>query len=106
MIFMKGASKEILEEGRPNYSAGHCINFALNKLYDDKTKRPTEEAVKNLTYEEIIGALLLARDAIESDYLPDDIMTQLDTLSDQTGDSRNQIIRDAIEQYLKTKEKS
>ena len=59
---MKDILPETLEAGRPNYSARHCIDHALNALYEDRTKCLGDEVAKNLTYEELIGTLLLARD--------------------------------------------
>ena len=59
---MKDTTKEMLESERPNHSASHCINHALEALYNDDTKRLDDEVVSGLTYEELIGTLLLAKD--------------------------------------------
>jgi len=59
---MKNLTRKDLKSHRPNHSPRHCIEHALNALFDDNTKRLDDEVVKNLTYEELIGALLLARD--------------------------------------------
>jgi hypothetical protein len=62
---MKNESKNTLESGRPMISAIEAVNFCLEQLYADKTKLITDECCNRLTYEEIIGALLLARDLLE-----------------------------------------
>jgi hypothetical protein len=62
---MKDFSREQLEESRPNLSARHCIDFCLDQLFNDDKKRTTDAVVRHLTFEELIGALLLARDYIQ-----------------------------------------
>lgn len=59
---MKDTTQEILKSSRPNESASHCINHALDCLYNDDTKSLDDEVVSNLTFEELIGTLLLAKD--------------------------------------------
>lgn len=63
---MKGSSREELEKGRPQQvDALGAIQFCLNALYKDRTKEITELVVYECSYEELIGALLLARDSVE-----------------------------------------
>ena len=64
---MKDLNKDTLEMYRPDHSAAHCINHALNALYRDQSKCIEDEVVRGLTFEELIGALLLARDATENE---------------------------------------
>lgn len=61
---MKDASRETFESARPAFTASHAVEFCLEKLYADPHKRTMDEVAQSLTYEELIGALLLARDAI------------------------------------------
>lgn len=44
-----------------------AINFCLDRLYRDSKKRTTDLVCDGCDYEELIGALLLARDAIAQD---------------------------------------
>jgi hypothetical protein len=63
---MKGIKKEQLEETRPQQiDAEEGLDFCLNALYADKKHTIEEYVVHNLTYEELIGALLLARDTVK-----------------------------------------
>jgi hypothetical protein len=72
---MKDTRKKILESSRPNHSASHCITHALNALFNDNTKSIKDEVVNGLTYEELIGTLLLAKD-----YCPQSVcLTDIDT---------------------------
>lgn len=62
---MKDYSKEELEEGRPQFTALHCIEFCLSQLYADKTHTIGDTLANDrYTYEELIGTLLMARDTI------------------------------------------
>ena len=62
---MKDLSPTDLEEGRPQQSALVCINFCLDCLYADRVHTIADTLTERLTYEELIGALLLARDLAE-----------------------------------------
>lgn len=42
-----------------------AVNFCLQQILNDKTKKSTDNAVTRCTYEEIIGALLLAKDHLK-----------------------------------------
>lgn len=62
---MRDYSQEELESSRPNEDALHCVEFCLEQLFKDRTKR-TEQVVAGVcTYEELIGALLAAKDELE-----------------------------------------
>lgn len=64
---MKKISRQELEAYRPtNIMAHEAIEFCLEKLYADKMHEITDEIVHHLTYEEVIGAFLLARDRMEA----------------------------------------
>ena len=65
---MKDYSKVDLERTRPSVPLQQAIRFCLHRLYADKTKRVTDEVAGGLTYEELIGALLLAQDEINLSY--------------------------------------
>ena len=55
-------SKELAS--RPDKDAIDCVNYCLQQLCADKTHEVTDEIVNKLTFEEVIGALLLAKDKI------------------------------------------
>ncbi len=64
---MKGFSREDLNGGRPDLSTREAVLFCLDQLFDDSTHVVTDAvALSNgevlLTYEELIGALLLVSD--------------------------------------------
>ena len=59
---MKGYTKTELEAERPNISLTEGLDFCLRQLYKDKKHRVTDEIVNCLTFEELLGVLLLARD--------------------------------------------
>lgn len=59
---MRNCSKRELTASRPEMSAFSAVDFCLNQLYRDRSKRLNDLVAKNLSYEELIGALLLARD--------------------------------------------
>lgn len=61
---MKDYTKEQLQEGRPDTTAVEGIDFCLERLYEDKKHIVLQEFVKGLCFEELIGALLLAKDRI------------------------------------------
>lgn len=63
---MKDFTKETLEAHRPTgETALWHVNFILGQLYADDTILTTDACAKNLTYEELIGSLLVAKDALE-----------------------------------------
>lgn len=62
---MKDATPYELSQDRPNESARNCINHCLSCLFTDKTKLCEDLVVHNLSYEELIGTLLAARDVCE-----------------------------------------
>lgn len=62
---MRDYSQEILEESRPNVSPAEAVDFCLRQLYRDRRHETEDEVVARLTFEELIGALLLAKDEIE-----------------------------------------
>lgn len=70
---MKDATKEVLESSRPDKDAKDTIKSCLSQLYADEEHEIEDEIVNNLTFEELIGALLLARDEISR--LEDEIYT-------------------------------
>ncbi len=48
------------------YPVSKTVRFCINKLIQDKTKRLNEEVVNDLIYEELLGALLQAKDLIDT----------------------------------------
>ena len=68
---MKGISQDELEAVRPDQDAEGAVEFCLQQLYRDRAHGLTDCVAGVCTYEELIGALLLARDEIQdarSDY--------------------------------------
>lgn len=63
---MKDFGKEVLESSRPETDALTCIDHCLRQLYADRTHKVEDEVSPALTYEELIGALLQAKDKIKS----------------------------------------
>jgi hypothetical protein len=62
---VKRYSKKELEESRPNVEPIDAVNFCLRRLYADKAHSMSDKVVTDLTFEELIGTLLLARDVIK-----------------------------------------
>jgi hypothetical protein len=62
---MKNYTQEQLESSRPNDTALTCVDFCLRQLYADQKTEITSEVVENLTFEELLGALLSARDELQ-----------------------------------------
>ena len=57
-----------IRQATNRYSVGHCLRC----LFDDKTHSMLDQAVPGLTYMELIGVLLGAKDLIEAKRKPDD----------------------------------
>ena len=64
---MKDFTREQLEAHRPSLEPSEAIEFVLETLYKDDTRTVSEDVVRGLSFEELIGALLLARDDIDSE---------------------------------------
>ena len=62
---MKDFRKTDLEATRPDTSVDATIAYCLRQLYADKQHTVTQEVVHGLTFEELIGTLLQARDLYE-----------------------------------------
>ena len=59
---MRNVTKETLENYRPEVSAESAIDYCLERLYADERHHTGDVVSSGLTYEEVIGALLMARD--------------------------------------------
>jgi len=66
---MKDGHEE-MDVVRPTVDAMTAIQFCLSKLYEDDKHRRLDEIADGLTYEEVIGALLLARDELDGHSRP------------------------------------
>jgi len=55
----------VLESSRPQIVAYEAVDFCLRQLYADRRHKLDDEVAHRLTYEELIGALLAARDELE-----------------------------------------
>ena len=62
---MKDFTKEQWEEGRPKIPAVEGIEFSLACLYRDIEREAADIVAGGMTYEELIGVLLVARDELE-----------------------------------------
>lgn len=62
---MKDASIEYINSCRPEEDALWLLDFCLDALYKDKVNKFNDDINKNLTYEELLGTLLKARDEIK-----------------------------------------
>lgn len=62
---MKDYNRIALESSRPDISPADGVAFALEALYSDREHELDEEFVRNLTFEELIGILLVLRDHLE-----------------------------------------
>ena len=60
---MKDNSKQDFETTRPDKNTVSAIQGCLNKFYKNKKKSRFDKICKGVTYEDVIGALLLGRDA-------------------------------------------
>jgi len=54
-----------LEASRPEVGARHAVEFCLTQLYADEEHCTENAVVRGLTFEELIGALLSARDVLD-----------------------------------------
>lgn len=61
---MRGMTEGELCSSRPNLEASEAIEFCLSALYRDQTHLIEESINEYLTFEELIGALLLAKDSL------------------------------------------
>ena len=61
---MKNVSKEVLLSSRPNLSAKEAVDYCLERLFCELNKTTADYLADKLTYEELIGALLLSSDFI------------------------------------------
>ena len=59
---MKDFTRSELESARPDRDLAECANFCLEALYSDSERNLKDSVVPGLTFEELIGTLLLARD--------------------------------------------
>ena len=50
---------------RPEISALEAVEFCIKKFLKDGSREPEENVVSGCRYEEVIGALLLAKDSLE-----------------------------------------
>jgi hypothetical protein len=62
---MKDVSREYINRGRPDEDTLWLLDFCLDALYKDTKHKFNEDINKNLTYEELLGTLLKAKDEIQ-----------------------------------------
>jgi hypothetical protein len=61
---MRDFTEAQISKFRPNGTALDTVNFCLKHLFEDKNHLLTHGVVYGLTFEELLGALLLARDGL------------------------------------------
>jgi hypothetical protein len=61
---MKDFNERIMRNVRPNLPANRVVKYCLDRLFLDQEHKTSDEIVSGLTFEEIIGALLMAEDAV------------------------------------------
>ena len=61
---MRDYTEAEISKFRPNGTALDTVNFCLKHLFEDKNHLLTHGVVYGLTFEELLGALLLARDEL------------------------------------------
>lgn len=62
---MKNMLRETLEAYRPTETPMRCVTFCLEQLFKDTRHSTSDYVAGCCTYEELIGALLHARDVID-----------------------------------------
>lgn len=60
---MKDLPEKELRESRPDHDLAHTVIHCLTRLFADEVHNTTDEVVKGLSFEELIGTLLLAEDS-------------------------------------------
>lgn len=63
---MKDFTQAELEASRSTVPADEQLDFCLARLYADRRHRVVQEVVHGLTFEELLGALLSARDELQA----------------------------------------
>lgn len=69
---MKDFTEEQYSADRPDVDICDGLNFCLEQLFNDKEHGRDDEIVHSLTFEELIGVLLKAKDIIEVLYVEDE----------------------------------
>ena len=63
---MKDYDKELVESARPPMAPQEAISYCLHRLHEEKEHRMADLVAPQLTYEDLIGALLMGQDAIKA----------------------------------------
>jgi hypothetical protein len=69
---MKDFTEEQYSESRPDVDICDGINFCLKQLFKDKEHGRDDEIVDSLTFEELIGVLLKAKDIVDKLYFEEE----------------------------------
>jgi hypothetical protein len=62
---MRDYNQKELEGSRPQIPATDAITYCLTRLYEDQEHSVSDFLAPHLTYEELIGALLVGLDAVK-----------------------------------------
>jgi len=88
---MRTYTKEKLEASRPDEGDRHCVEYCLTRLYADKQHSVDDKIHAGFTFEELIGALLLARDALDE---RDMLKKENETLTDLLLRAQEEVVVD------------
>ncbi len=86
---MKDATQEQLEKERPEIDAIKCIDYCLGQLYKDKKIKIEDKVSGTCSYEELIGALLRAKDDIKKSVA---LQAEINSLESQLEEARKSAI--------------
>lgn len=84
---MKDITKEQLESYKPREDALWLVNFCLDALYDDTEHGFYDKVNRWLTFEELIGALLVVRDEI---LIHEELKRQIVKLTEQMDKNKGE----------------
>lgn len=63
---MRDYDEKMLRGYKPSVSPSEAIEFCLEALCRDTVRKTTDEVCEHLTYEELLGALVLADEALKN----------------------------------------
>lgn len=63
---MRDYDEKMLRGYKPSISPSEAVEFCLEALCRDTLRKTTDEVCEHLTYEELLGALVLADEALKS----------------------------------------
>ena len=104
---MKDYTKEQFEKNRPVVESKKAIDYCLNALYNDKEHVSLDEPIKGLTFSQLMGALIKARNIIEDLTKPDKsniiepVVTDKETLDAEKKELEKQRINKITQDFIR-----